>query len=694
MEEKILNLIKQGITEFDEIQTLSNISKKKLSLLLQDLIERDILYHPKGTKYFGYIMTGTVIIKSAGYGFITVEGEESDYFVKEDFLNNIYDGDTVLFYPYFSGHRLCNGAIIQVLKRSHEFIIGHFKRRTKKGKAKSFIYSSNPKFPIKAIVKKEIPDLEEDMIVYGKLSYVGTAIEAEVLEIIGHKDDPGIEISEIALEYGFQLEFPKDVYDEIHKIKDYVSEEETFGRRDFRDHLIITIDGDDSKDFDDAIEVKKNEDGSFELGVYIADVSHYVKEGSPLDKEALKRGTSVYLADRVIPMLPHKLSNGICSLNEDVDRLVLACLMTISKEGNLIDYDIVEGVIRSKHRMTYKKVNELLKGNKEVESLYPDLVEPIRVALELSKIIRKKRTKKGALDFDIKEYKFKLNEKGEPTQILPIKREEAELLIEDFMLMANETVAYHMNIMSLPCMYRVHEKPDQDKLVETLEQLNTMGIDTAHGKKKMSSLDLQKIISNMEELPHKEIYHNLVLRSMMKARYSDACLGHYGLAMQYYCHFTSPIRRYPDLMVHRLIKQVLLHPKDLDEDINHFNQILSDIALKNSKSERNSIDCEREVNDMLYAWYMEKHINSTFIGVITSFTSFGIFVTLDNGVEGLVSIDTMSGYFTYDEENHCYTDGKTTYSLGDEVEVIVIHADRTSQRVDFMFLNDYNLGEV
>ncbi|MDE6407792.1 MAG: ribonuclease R, partial [Anaeroplasmataceae bacterium] len=633
-------------------------------------------------------------IKSAGYGFITVDGEEADYFVKEDFLNNIYNGDTVLFYPYFSGHRLTNGAIIKVSKRCHEFIIGHFKRRTKKGKMKSFIYSSNPKFQVKAIVKKEIPNLEEDMIVYGKLSYVGTAIEAEVLEIIGHKDDPGIEISQIALEYGFDLEFPKEVYDEIHEIKDYVSEDEILGRKDFRDHLIITIDGDDSKDFDDAIEVKKNEDGSFDLGVYIADVSHYVKEGSPLDKEALKRGTSVYLADRVIPMLPHKLSNGICSLNENVNRLVLACLMRISKEGNLIDYEIVEGVISSKHRMTYKKVNEILNGNKELEALYPDLVEPLRVCLELSKIIRRKRMKKGALDFDIKEYKFKLNEEGEPIEIVPIEREQGELLIEDFMLMANETVAYHMNIMNLPCMYRVHEKPDQDKLLETLQELNTMGIDIEHRKKKISSLDLQRIIKNMEELPHKEIYHNLVLRSMMKARYSEICLGHYGLAMQYYCHFTSPIRRYPDLMVHRMIKEILLHPKNLDEDINHFSHILPELALRNSKSERNSIDCEREVNDMLYAWYMEKQIHATFKGVITSLTSFGIFVTLDNGVEGLVSIDTMARYFSYDEEEHCYTDGNTTYQLGDEVEVIVVHADRTTQRVDFMFLNDYNLGEV
>lgn len=694
MEEKIIDLIQQGITEMDELHAILHISKKKLDMILQDLVERDILYHPKGTKYYGYKMIGVVTIKPAGYGFITVEGKDTDYFVKEDFLSNIYTGDTVSFYPYYSGHRLCNGAIIKVLKRSHEFLIGQYKKSMRKGKVKSFIYSSNPKFPVKAIVKKEVPNLEEGMVVYARISYVGTAIEAEILEIIGHKDDPGIEISEIALEYGFQLEFPKEVYEEIHNIKDVVSEEEMIERKDYRSHLIITIDGDDSKDFDDAIEVKKNEDGSFTLGVFIADVSHYVKEESPLDKEALKRGTSVYLADRVIPMLPHKLSNGICSLNENVDRLVLACIMRISKEGNLKEYDITEGVISSKHRMTYKNVNEILKGNKEVEQLYPDLVEPLKTCLELSKIIRRKRTKKGALDFDVAEYKFKLNEKEEPTEILPIKREEAELLIEDFMLMANETVAYHMNIMNLPCIYRVHEKPDQDKLLETLQLLSTMGIDTSHSKKKINSLDLQKVIKKMDELPHKEIYHNLVLRSMMKARYSDICLGHYGLAMQYYCHFTSPIRRYPDLMVHRIIKRTLLHPKNFQKDLEHFNEIASFIALRNSKSEKNSIECEREVNDMLFAWYMEKQIHATFPGVVTSITSFGLFITLDNGVEGLVSIDTLPRYFHFDEENQCYTDGKTVYSLGTEVEIVVINADRTTQRVDFMFLNDYNLCEV
>ncbi|MDE7162191.1 MAG: VacB/RNase II family 3'-5' exoribonuclease, partial [Anaeroplasmataceae bacterium] len=500
------------------------------------------------------------------------------------------------------------------------FIIGTFKRRIRKGKEKSYIYSSNPKFPVHAIVKKEIAGVEEGMIVYASLSYVGTAVEAEILEIIGHKDDPGIEISQIALEYGFQTEFPKEVYDEIHQIPEEVLTTEIQGRKDFRNRLIITIDGEDSKDFDDAIDITKDEDGNYQLGVYIADVSHYVKENSPLDKEALKRGTSVYLADRVIPMLPHKLSNGICSLNEGVDRLVLACLMKISPKGNLLEYDICEGVICSKHRMTYPKVNALLHQEPAMLASYPDLIEPIHMMQELSQILRRKRQKMGALEFDITEYKFKLDEQGKPISIKPIQRDVAELLIEDFMLLANETIAYHLSIMNFPCVYRIHEKPDQEKLSQTLEELSTIGVEFPLNKKKISPLDLQKLIRGMNQFSHPEIYHQLLLRSMMKARYSETCLGHYGLAMQYYCHFTSPIRRYPDLMVHRIIKEVLLHPKHLEEQIKHYTTILPSIATKSSVLERKSIDCERDVNDMLSAWYMEDNLRKEFIGIITSLT--------------------------------------------------------------------------
>ncbi len=691
MEDKILNIIQSGITHFDDILNISKISKKKLNEYLDILVDKGILYHKNKSKIYGYIKEGTIIIKDKGYGFITVENEEKDYYVKSEFINNIYDGDIVRFYPYDGNYKLCNAYILNVVKRSHDFIIGKSKAKIKKNKTKNYIESINPKFPVKAIVKNIIPNLEENVIVYAKLNYVGTAIEANILEIIGHKDDPGIEISSIALEYGFQLEFPKEVYDEIHDIADHVKEEEIKGRIDFRNNLIFTIDGDDSKDFDDAIEVVKNSDGTYKLGVYIADVSHYVKENSPLDIEALNRGTSVYLADRVIPMLPHKLSNGICSLNEGVDRLVLACIMQISKDGKLLNYDICEGVISSKYRMTYNNVNKILNNDKETIDKYQELVEPLHNAINLSKILRNKRTKQGALEFEVKEYKFKLNEYKEPVQIVPIIRLEAEKMIEDFMLMANETIAYHMNIMNLTCMYRIHEKPDQDKLINTLDDLYKMGINTNHfGKKKITQNDLQKVILNIDEKEHSEIYHQYLLRSMMKARYSEVCLGHYGLALRYYCHFTSPIRRYPDLIVHRMIKETLLHPDNIEDKLKHFESILPEFAIKNSISERKSIDCERSVNDMLYAWYMQKHINEQFDGIITSVTSFGMFITLDNGVEGLVHVEKLSGYYEYDEDNHSFSNGKIEYKLGDEVKIVVINANKKTQKLDFMFLRDYN----
>lgn len=693
-ENKIIELLNEGITEFYQIKDILKISKKNLYSLLEDLIEREIVYHPKGTNFYGIIKTGTVDIKPAGYGFITVDGEEEDYYVKEEFLSNVYSKDIVSFYPYQGGYRLCNAAIIQVVKRGHEYIVGAFARRMRKGKMRAYIHSSNPSFPVKAIVKREYPEIEDGQIVYGRLSYIGTAVEAEILEVIGHKDDPGIEIAQIALEYGFQTEFPMKVLEEIHLIPDFVLEEEKQDRKDFRNRLIFTIDGDDSKDFDDAVDICKNLDGSYELGVYIADVSHYVKPNTSLDKEALKRGTSVYLADRVIPMLPHKLSNGICSLNEHEDRLVLACLMTFSKEGKLLNYTICEGIICSKYRMTYKKVNEILHGNPTLLKQYPDLLEPLHQMQELSNILRKIRTKKGALQFEIPEYKFILDDQGVPIEVYPIERDQAEMMIEDFMLAANETVAYHLKIMDIPSIFRVHEKPEQEKLLEAISKLQSLGLSIQHKSKRISSMDLQRFLASLEEHPNKLIYHQIILRSMMKARYAEECLGHYGLAMYYYCHFTSPIRRYPDLIVHRIIKEILLHPKKMEKAIEFYKNALPGIAASTSTSEKNAVECEREVNDMLYAWYMEKHLNMTFTGRISSFTSYGIFIVLENGVEGLVAMDTIHPYPEFIEEEYTLMIGNTKYHLGDPVEVVVISADRITQRVDFMLLNDYNLREV
>lgn len=689
--EDIVFVLNQGITNLWDIKNQLKSSKKSLLPILEELVEEDIVFHTPGSLIYGLKKQGQIEVKPAGYGFISVDGEDKDYYVNAKELFNVYDGDFVEFYPFDDASKLLNGKIIRVVRRSHTHIIGTYKKKFRKGKLRPLIQSTDPRFDVKAIVKKDLPDIEDGMIVYAELAYVGTAIEANILEVLGHKDDPGIEIRQIALEYGFQTEFPVEVAKELTSIADSVAEEQKMGRRDFRRELIFTIDGDDSKDFDDAISLTKNLDGTFSLGVYIADVAEYVKEGHPLDQEALKRGTSVYLADRVIPMLPHKLSNGICSLNEGVDRLVLACLMKISKEGNLVDYEICEGVICSRHRMTYHKVNLILDKNQEMLALYPELVEPLDQMLELSQIIRSKRVKKGGIDFDVKEYRFELDSLGAPTSIIERTRDKAEKMIEDFMLMANETVAYHMNIMHLPCMYRIHEKPDQEKLLQTYAQIKALGGSVSESKKNISAKNIQETLRLAEDSAYKPIIHDLLLRSMMKAKYSDTCIGHYGLAMYYYCHFTSPIRRYPDLMVHRIIKRLLLHPKDFEKDLLHFQELLGATAAQNSVSERNAVECERAVDDMLYAWYMEQRLHQSHEGIITSVTSFGLFVSLDNGIEGLVALDNMAGYYEYDPVSISYRSGKKSYGLGQRVTVVVVGASRKTRRVDFMFLEDYNL---
>lgn len=687
--DQIINILNRGIVDLRDIRGGFNISRSNLIQILDELVKENIVYHKKDTFIYGLIKKGRVILKDTGYGFIDVEDEERDYFANQKELENIYDGDIVEFYPYDDKSKLLNAHVIKVVSRSHQFIIGKYTIKQKKGKEKAYIESLNPKFNVKAVVKNAPADIEAGLIVYASINYVGTALEATVKEVLGHKDDPGIEISQIALEHGFQTLFPVDVIEEISTINDYVSEDQKEGRADFTDRLIITIDGDDSKDFDDAISLTTNDDGSYNLGVYIADVAEYVKENTPLDKEALKRGTSVYLADRVIPMIPHKLSNGICSLNENVCRLVLACLMRISKEGNLVDYEIVEGVIKSRHRMTYNNVNKMLNKDKEVCEKYSDLVDTVDNMYKLSQLLRKNRVKKGCLEFDVKEYGFKLNPDGSPAEIIQRSTDKAEKLIEDFMLMANETVAYNMNILDMPCVYRVHEKPDQDRLRSTFTQIGVMGVDVELPKKDITPKQIQGVLGKIDDLELKPIINTMLLRSMMKARYAKDCLGHYGLAMRYYCHFTSPIRRYPDLMVHRLIKNLIIHPENLQAKQDYYNIIVSSIALANSTSERNAIDCERAVDDMLYAWYMENNLDRVCQGVITSTTSFGMFISLENGVEGLVSLDNMVGYFTYDPIKMTYKSGKKVYSLGQQVEVVVVGADRKSRKVDFMFSDDY-----
>ena len=690
--DKIIVEIKDHhIYKFSTLTKVLGVNPKELKASLNSLIEDNIIYYSPVYDIYSILKVATLNVKDRGYAFAKVENEDIEYYISKDDIGNAYDGDICLIYPTGYDDKLMGAAVKDVISRSHTKVVGKLIMKGKKY-PKYKVESIMNSFPVTVDIKPE--DLNGayiGAIVSCDIEYTkGYSIKGKITDIVGSRDDPGIEISTIALEYGFKMPFSNETMEELKMIPDYVKNEEIVGRRDFRDQSIITIDGDDSKDFDDAIYLEKLDNGNFSLGVHIADVSHYVGEGTPLDKDALSRGTSVYLADRVIPMIPHKLSNGICSLNEGVDRLVLSCLMEIDPKGKLVNYEIVEGVIKSRHRMTYTKVNQMIEGNQEVIDEYSDIYPMILHMVELSEILRGLRHKKGGIEFESEEYKFELNPDGSPKEIHKRVQDTAEKLIEDFMLEANQTVAYHMSIMNLPCEYRIHEKPDQEKLHNTFNQIASMKVSVKNIQNDIHPKEIQQLLESVKNHPNKMIINTMLLRSMMKAKYSSECLGHYGLAMNYYCHFTSPIRRYPDLMVHRMIKKLYLYPNDLVHDMKRYSAILPDIAFKNSKSERNAVDCERAVNDMLFAWYMESHVFEEYPAVITSITSFGMFAEIENGIEGLVSYRDMNGYFDYNERAMTASNGRITYHLGDKINVKVIYANREDRRVDFRIEDSSN----
>ena len=682
----LISLIKKGYTEIHELSRKTNMSLAKLKGLLHDYVESGEVRHINGYRgdYYTIPVPARISVSEKGNVKAFVEGIDKSFNIYGG--DDLYDSDTVSLLPLDNDEHIA--VVDKIIERGHPFIVGIFKAKMnrKTNVNRYYIESSIPRFKVEAnVLMDDVNNILPDMIVTAELKYYNNGtIYASNLKVVGHKDDPGIKISEIALEFGFNLAFNDEVKEELKYIPNAVNKEDLKGRRDFRNLDIITIDGDDSKDFDDAVYLDELPNGNYSLGVYIADVSHYVKEGSPLDKEALKRGTSLYLADRVIPMLPHELSNGICSLNPDEDRLVLACIMEYSKLGKLVNYEICEGVINSHHRMTYNKVNKILNGDQELIDEYSDIAPMLKNMEEFSKVLRELRHKKGGIEFDTVEYSFRLNSDGSPKEIIKRERMDAEKLIEDFMLAANETVAYHMNIMNLPIVYRIHEKPDQDKLRTTFQEVKSMGLDVKLTQNDIHPKQVQDVLEKASDNPNKYIINNMLLRSMMKAKYSSECLGHYGLAMNYYCHFTSPIRRYPDLMTHRMIKKLLLHPTDkFDKELSHYSSIIPEIALKNSSSERRSVDCEREVDDMLYAWYMESKIGNIYQGTVTSIQSFGMFVEIENGIEGLILYRNCEEYFEYDEKHHiAYTDNEKYY-LGKKVMVKCIAASKDERKIDF-----------
>ena len=520
--------------------------------------------------------------------------------------------------------------------------------------------------------------------------------EGKITEILGHVNDPGVDIMSIVKGYELPIEFSEKIMHQVERVASEVSEADMAGRRDLRDVQMVTIDGEDAKDLDDAVSLTKN-GAQYQLGVHIADVTNYVQENSALDWEARERGTSVYLVDRVIPMLPHKLSNGICSLNAGENRLALSCLMTIDEKGEVVSHEIVESVIKVDRRMSYTSVKKILEDHDEEERReYEALVPMFELMRELAGILREKRKKRGSIDFDFPESKIVLDAQGHPIEIKPYERNVATKIIEDFMLIANETVAEHFHWMELPFVYRTHDNPDPEKIDKLGTFIRNFGYSIKSRQEDIHPKELQKLLAKIEDTPEEALISRLTLRSMKQAKYTIDCTGHFGLACQYYCHFTSPIRRYPDLQIHRIIKEQLrgrLNEKRID----HYNEILPEVAKHSSEMERRADEAERETDKLKKVEFMERHIGEIYEGVISSITAWGVYVELPNTIEGMIHVSMLPGdYFYYDEETYEMVGQATDirYKLGQTLKIRVNATDKITRTIDFVIPQEWELEEV
>lgn len=678
--EEIIDYLNTPLT-IDELSSVSGIKIEELEDILKDLKKNGYIVKENGKyvniKYYNMVR-GIIQIKEKGYGFLKTDSEV-EYYVDKDNINDSMNGDVVLakVYKDFNGE-LDEARIVKIIKRNTIFVVGTISKKGVKPDDKRI------KKPIK------IDDLKNTVIghkVRVKITeYNKQFLKGEIVDIIGHKDDPGVDIMSLVYKYDVRSTFDDLVMKEVDEIPSEVNDSDLDGRVDLTNDLIITIDGDSSKDFDDAVSLKRLSNNNFLLGVHIADVSYYVKEGSRLDEEAYLRGTSNYLIDRVIPMLPHTLSNGICSLNEGVVRLTITCEMEINLLGEVVDYKIYPSYIKSAHRMTYNNVNRMLNGEKEVIDKYQDIIGMINEMDELREILRLRRLKRGAIEFDDSEVYIDVDENCHPTNVSLRQRYNAERLIEEFMLVANETVAEAICHMELPFIYRIHEKPDKKRLQSVFVILKNLGYKFKFNLNNVYSSDIANVLNKIKGKPEEMALNTLLLRSMAKARYSDECIGHYGLAAKYYTHFTSPIRRYPDLIVHRMLRRYLFEQNIDILDYIPLQSRMIDIAAQSSKCERTAVDLEREVTDMKVAEYMQDHIDEVFDGVISSVTSYGFYVELKNGVEGLVALSNLRGYYIFDERNMAlYSEiGNKSFKIGDKIRVKCIAASKEDGTVDFM----------
>lgn len=684
---------------FEELQTISNIEKEILTQLLHELKEENIVYETKKHRFgllkqFG-LYIGTIDVKEKGYGFIASPSFEKELFVPKININGALNKDKVMFKVTNTNTEESDEAtIVKIIERDLKYIVGEIK---------SYYYRKvfeplDKKYNLYFEITDYNLSVEGDIVKVVIDEFISEDhVQGRVTEIIGNKNDVGVDIKAIAIKYDFYQEFEEEVMNNLQEVVEKYNDSgfiNEINKREKINKTIITIDGEDAKDLDDAVSIEKLDNGNYLLGVYIADVSYFVTEDSKLDEEALYRGTSVYLVDRVIPMLPHKLSNDLCSLNEKTPKLVMACIMEINSEGIVENYEIKEAVIETKHRMTYTNVNKILNGDKEIQEQYYDIVNDVFMMNKLSHILSNMRDKNGALNFEIPEARIIVDEKGKPVDIQLRERFDAEKLIEQFMLTANETVASCINQMDLPFIYRVHDEPKQDKLKSFKKLLkNTTYNINIRNNQKVTPKVLQGIMNQVNDYS----INTMLLRMMAKAKYDVYNIGHYGLASSCYTHFTSPIRRYPDLLVHRLLKKYLINGEVSVEDQNKNFQMISLRAEQSSKRERDAIECEYEVNDMKMAEYMENHIGETFIGTVSSVTNFGMFVTLDNTIEGLIRLtDMKDDYYDYDNNTLSLLGRHTKqkYQLGDKVKVKCVNASKQKKEIDFIVSSKNNKNMV
>ncbi|MBR6273393.1 MAG: ribonuclease R [Lachnospiraceae bacterium] len=701
--EMLRSLFKDGKIKpmgFKELAGFLGVPKEErgdLNALLDELTNEGLITKDLSGKYglsSARVITGSFIANERGFGFVDVDGETEDIFIPEKYTYGALHGDIVRvklrsegFDDDKGGKHRREGEIVAIEDHGIKQIVGVVQKK----KDFCFVVPDNNKINFDVFVdNKNSKSATSGMKVVCELINYGDKNhnpEGKITEIIGNINDPGVDIMSVVLDMGIPHEFPEDVKAYVEN-GNFIDPDpaEFAGRTDIRNLRTVTIDGEDAKDLDDAITLEKSEDGIYHLGVHIADVSNYVKEGSALDKEAINRGTSCYLTDRVIPMLPPQLSNGICSLNAGTDRLALSCFMDINSEGKIIDHSIKETVVNVDRRMSYTDVFAILeRNNEETLEKYRDFIDFFDLMAELSAIIRKRRNERGSIDFDLPECKIELDEKGFVTNIKPYERNTATKIIEDFMLAANETVAEEFFWQELPFVYRVHEEPDEEKMETLREFVKNFG-HRLHIRNEVHSKEIQKLLCEIEGTEEEAIISRLTLRSMKQARYSTECTGHFGLASKYYCHFTSPIRRYPDLQIHRIIKEYL--HGTLNDRMNHYNEILPDIAARCSKTERRAEEAERETDKMKKAEYMKGFIGQSFTGVISGITSWGIYVELPNTCEGMIRFaDIEDDYFECDKTMYMAKSRRTgkEYRLGESVKIVVINADKQTKTVDFMF---------